>query len=130
MATQQEFTIPFNGDDVHDAELTSQWFRKYAGSESPQVLAFCKTHEIVEELKKTVALVENCFWRSPIRLEEDTDPQKLGQENSDYQCWRCTTSRAKGGALAAYREFVKELVAIATLGSTLQVYCSLSYDIL
>ena len=75
MPLKSEAIIQDTTVSKHDP--TDHWFRKYAVSEADCILSFCKTHEIVNEVKNAVNLAEKCFRTQPanVHLEVDVDPE-------------------------------------------------------
>jgi hypothetical protein len=102
----------------------ADWFQGYAGPAASAIHAFCKTHDIVNEVKEAVALAERCFQPSSLRLAEDIDP-----ETDDRKVVIAVTvhNKTPQEVLAAYRAFRKQMIAY--LPRSKNEFIRLSYDI-
>jgi hypothetical protein len=127
MSLKSEAIVQFDKEDIQEfADPTDYWFRKYAVSEADGILSFCKTHEIVNEVKIAVNLAEKCFRTQPanVHLEVDVDPET---DDTKIVIVVRVHNRTVQDILAAYDDYVNQ--AVKSLPRSKSGFIRLSYDV-
>ncbi len=102
----------------------ADWFQQYGGPAADAIQSFCKTHDIVDELKSAVRLAEKCFAPSTIRLEEDVNPEA---DDKKIVIAVTTHNKSRQDVLAAYGEYRQQLIGL--LPRAKNTFIRLSFDI-
>jgi hypothetical protein len=103
-----------------------RWLRKYAGSQADDILSFCKTHDIVNEVNNAVKLAEKCFRTEPenVHLEVDVDPET---DDTKIVIIVKVHNRTTQDILTSYDDYVDQ--AIKILPRSKSGFIRLSYDV-